>query len=48
MPPPLDASRFRHRDADKPVIIEEFDRWVNDNNIPETFEYSKGWWGYAA
>jgi hypothetical protein len=23
-----------------------FDRWVNDNNIPETYEYGKGWWDY--
>ena len=24
-----------------------FDRWVADNNIPPTFEYSKGWWDYV-
>ncbi|HUH04645.1 MAG TPA: hypothetical protein VML75_21765 [Kofleriaceae bacterium] len=24
----------------------DFDRWVNDNNIPATFEYTKGWWDY--
>ena len=27
--------------------ISQFDRWVNDNNIPETFEYAKGWWDYV-
>lgn len=43
----VDADRFRHRDADKPIVISDFDRWVNDNNIPETFEYSKGWWDYV-
>jgi hypothetical protein len=24
-----------------------FDRWVSDNNIPETFEFGKGWWDYV-
>lgn len=43
----VDAGRFRHRDADMPVVISEFDRWVSDNNIPATFEYSKGWWDYV-
>jgi hypothetical protein len=28
------------------VKVSQFDRWVNDNNIPETFEYAKGWWDY--
>ena len=45
--PSVDAARFRHRDADKPIIISEFDRWVGSNNIPETYEYSKGWWDYV-
>jgi hypothetical protein len=45
--PSVDAARFRHRDADKPIVISEFDRWVGDNNIPETYEYSKGWWDYV-
>ncbi len=45
--PSVDAARFRHRDADKPIVISEFDRWVSDNNIPETYEYSKGWWDYV-
>lgn len=26
--------------------ISSFDRWVNDNNISNTFEYAKGWWDY--
>jgi hypothetical protein len=25
----------------------EFDRWVGENNIPERFEYGKGWWDYV-
>src|SRR5262249_28386985 len=28
------------------VKISPFDRWVNDNNISDTFEYAKGWWDY--
>lgn len=24
-----------------------FDRWVSDNNIPETFEYGDAWWNYV-
>jgi hypothetical protein len=27
--------------------VTEFDRWVGENNIPERFEYSKGWWDYV-
>lgn len=27
--------------------ISQFDRWVSDHNIPETFEYAKGWWDYV-
>lgn len=27
--------------------VSEFDRWVNDHNIPQTFEYGKGWWDYV-
>jgi len=26
--------------------VSEFDRWVSDNNIPQSFEYGKGWWDY--
>jgi hypothetical protein len=29
------------------VKIFRFDRWVNDNNIPTSFEYGKGWWDYV-
>ena len=29
------------------TIITEFDRWVGENNIPDTFEYGKGWWDYV-
>jgi hypothetical protein len=25
----------------------EFDRWVGENNIPQTFEFGKGWWDYV-
>ncbi len=25
----------------------EFDRWVTENNVPERFEYGKGWWDYV-
>jgi hypothetical protein len=37
---PADRARVRT------MQISEFDRWVSANNIPETFEYSKGWWDY--
>jgi hypothetical protein len=26
--------------------VSEFDRWVSDNNISQSFEYGKGWWDY--
>ena len=26
------------------MTITEFDRWVGENNIPDAFEYGKGWW----
>jgi len=29
------------------MLSTEFDRWVGENNIPETFEYGKGWWDYV-
>ncbi len=29
------------------MIPTEFDRWVAGNNIPERFEYAKGWWDYV-
>ena len=31
---------------DRGVKIWSFDRWVNDNNIPTSFEFRKGWWDY--
>ena len=27
--------------------ITTFDRWVGENNIPDTYEYSRGWWDYV-
>jgi hypothetical protein len=24
----------------------DLDRWVNDNNVDEQLQYSKGWWDY--
>ena len=27
--------------------ISDFDRWVADNNIAESYAYSKGWWDYV-
>jgi hypothetical protein len=36
--PSVDAARFGHRDADKPVVISGFDRWLGDNDIPEIYE----------
>jgi hypothetical protein len=29
------------------MTITEFDRWVAENNIPQSFEYGKGWWDYV-
>ena len=29
------------------IVITDFDRWVAQNNIPESFEYGKGWWDYV-
>jgi hypothetical protein len=44
----VDEIRFRrHPDHEPRVQISEFDKWVNDNNIPESFEYGKGWWDYV-
>jgi len=42
--PPFEAARFRR--PRKPVIVSEFDRWVGENNISESFEYTKGWWDH--
>lgn len=27
--------------------LSDFDRWVADNNIDESYAYSKGWWDYV-
>jgi hypothetical protein len=29
------------------VYVPEFDRWVNDNNIPPSFQFWQGWWDYV-
>ena len=29
------------------MLSTDFDRWVAQNNIPERFEYGKGWWDYV-
>lgn len=44
--PEIDSARFRRRHDDNLKIF-EFDHWVSENNIPETFEYAKGWWDYV-
>src|SRR5438067_2823098 len=28
-------------------FVSELDRWVGDHNIPESYEYGKGWWDYV-
>src|SRR3954466_15557006 len=44
----IDSSRFRRlRGDDERLEISDFDRWVSDNNISETFEYAKGWRDYV-
>jgi hypothetical protein len=44
----VDEIRFRrHPDHEPRVQTSEFDKWVGDNNIPESFEYGKGWWDYV-
>ncbi|HEX8112527.1 MAG TPA: hypothetical protein VF516_32575 [Kofleriaceae bacterium] len=44
----VDEGRFRrHPDHTPRVQISEFDTWVGGHNIPETFEYGKGWWDYV-
>jgi hypothetical protein len=34
------------REEGERMTITEFDRWVGENNIPDAFEYGKGWWDY--
>jgi hypothetical protein len=43
--PPFDLTRFQPRE--EPVVASEFDAWVGDNNIPDHFEFGKGWWDYV-
>ena len=43
--PHFDLARFQPRR--KPVVVSEFDVWVGENNIPDHFEYGKGWWDYV-
>lgn len=43
--PPFDLARFQPRR--KAVVVSEFDVWVAENNIPDHFEYGKGWWDYV-
>lgn len=43
--PPFDLTRFQPRE--KPFVVSEFDAWVGDNNIPDHFEFGKGWWDYV-
>jgi len=40
--PPFDLARFQPRK--RPVVISEFDAWVGTINIPDHFEFGKGWW----
>lgn len=43
-----DEIRFRRHPHHEPrVQISEFDKWVAEHNIPETFEFGKGWWDYV-
>jgi len=44
----VDDVRFRRPPDRTPrVQISEFDKWVGEHNIAETFEYGKGWWDYV-
>jgi hypothetical protein len=44
----IDEIRFRrHPDHTPRVKVSEFDKWVGAHNIPETFEFGKGWWDYV-
>jgi hypothetical protein len=35
------------REEGERMKTSEFDRWVGENNIPDSFEYGKGWWDYV-
>jgi len=43
--PSFDPARFQPRE--KPIVISEFDAWVSANNIPDHYEFGKGWWDYV-
>jgi hypothetical protein len=43
--PPFDVARFQRRR--RPLVVSEFDVWVAENNIPDHFEFGKGWWDYV-
>jgi hypothetical protein len=44
----IERPRFRRLRRERDHLkISEFDRWVSENNIPDTFEYSKRWWDYV-
>jgi hypothetical protein len=44
----IERPRFRRLRRERDHLkISEFDRWISENNIPDTFEYSKGWWDYV-
>ena len=42
LPPPEERIEVEWRT----VKTCQLDRWVNENNIPEAYEYGKGWWDY--
>jgi hypothetical protein len=43
----IDETRFRRHPARPHRKVWEFNQWVSDHNIPETFEFGKGWWDYV-
>jgi hypothetical protein len=45
--PPFEEARFRRAAGTESIVVSDFDRWVGANSIPDTFEYSKGWWDYV-
>jgi len=53
MPSPLAVARLRRSAAEgwtnrgSDEMATDFDRWVSQNNIPDEYEYGKGWWDYV-
>jgi hypothetical protein len=44
----MSGTKFGHRPhRGHQMEVSDFDRWVSQNNVAETFEYSKGWWDYV-